>query len=89
MTATESGTEPVAAPVDPNEVRVTINGREVVSKKGELVIAAAQRAGDYIPRFCYHERMSSVAMCRMCLVDIDTGRGPALQPSCLVTVAPG
>ncbi len=89
MTTTDSGTEPVAAPVDPNEVRVTINGREVVSKKGELVIAAAQRAGDYIPRFCYHERMSSVAMCRMCLVDIDTGRGPALQPSCIVTVAPG
>ena len=93
MTHTESGTEPgtekAAAPVDPNEVRITINGREVVSTKGELVIAAAQHAGDYIPRFCYHERMSSVAMCRMCLVDIDTGRGPALQPSCLVTVAPG
>jgi NADH-quinone oxidoreductase subunit G len=93
MTHTESGTEPgteaAAAPVDPNEVRITINGREVVSTKGELVIAAAQHAGDYIPRFCYHERMSSVAMCRMCLVDIDTGRGPALQPSCIVTVAPG
>src|SRR3954451_8106771 len=28
-------------------------------------------------------------MCRMCLVDIDTGRGPALQPSCMVNVAPG
>ncbi|HEX2785459.1 MAG TPA: NADH-quinone oxidoreductase subunit NuoG [Ilumatobacteraceae bacterium] len=89
MTTTESGTEPVATPVVPNEVRVTINGREVVSTKGELVIAAAQRAGDYIPRFCYHERMSSVGMCRMCLVDIDTGRGAALQPSCMVTVAPG
>jgi len=87
--ATESATEQAAPPVDPNEVRITINGREVVSTKGELVIAAAQHAGDYIPRFCYHERMSSVAMCRMCLVDIDTGRGPALQPSCIVTVAPG
>ena len=53
------------------------------------MIAAAQRLGDYIPRFCYHERMSSVGMCRMCLVDVDTGRGPALQPSCMVTVAPG
>ncbi|MEA3186148.1 MAG: NADH-quinone oxidoreductase subunit, partial [Ilumatobacteraceae bacterium] len=89
MTSTENGTEAVTPPPDPNEVRLTINGREVVSTKGELVIAAAQRAGDYIPRFCYHERMSSVAMCRMCLVDIDTGRGPALQPSCMVTVAPG
>ena len=89
MTNTQSGTEPAVASANPNEVRITVNGREVVSTKGELVIAAAQRAGEYIPRFCYHERMSSVAMCRMCLVDIDTGRGPGLQPSCIVTVAPG
>ncbi len=88
MSTTESGTAPVAA-TNPDDVLVTINGREVVAKKGDLVIAAAQRVGDYIPRFCYHERMSSVGMCRMCLVDIDTGRGPALQPSCMVTVAPG
>ena len=87
---TPAAESPVQAPiVDPNEVRVTINGREVVSHKGQLVIAAAQDAGDYIPRFCYHERMSSVGMCRMCLVEIDTGRGPMLQPSCMVTVAPG
>ena len=89
MSTTESGTAPVEAPVNPDEVRLTINGREVVATKGDLVIAAAQHAGDYIPRFCYHERMSSVGMCRMCLVDIDTGRGPGLQPSCMVSVAPG
>ncbi|MFM8311980.1 MAG: NADH-quinone oxidoreductase subunit NuoG [Ilumatobacteraceae bacterium] len=87
MTTTEPND--AAAPVDPNEVRITVNGREVVSTKGELVIAAAQRAGDYIPRFCYHERMKPVGMCRMCLVDIDTGRGPMLQPSCMVPVSPG
>ena len=52
------------------------------------MIAAAQRHDIYIPRFCYHERMNPVGMCRMCLVDIDTGRGPMLQPSCMVTVAP-
>ncbi|HSB87864.1 MAG TPA: NADH-quinone oxidoreductase subunit NuoG [Ilumatobacteraceae bacterium] len=88
MTATEPGTVAEPAP-NPNEVRITINGREVVAEKGDLVIAAAQRVGEYIPRFCYHERMKSVGMCRMCLVDIDTGRGPALQMSCMVTVAPG
>jgi NADH-quinone oxidoreductase subunit G len=88
MTTTDPGTEVDAPPPDPNEVRLTINGRPVVARKGDLVIAAAQDAGDYIPRFCYHERMSSVGMCRMCLVDIDTGRGPGLQASCMVTVAP-
>ncbi|MEP7045976.1 MAG: NADH-quinone oxidoreductase subunit NuoG [Ilumatobacteraceae bacterium] len=88
MTATETGTEATVPPPDPNEVRLTINGRPVVARKGDYVIAAAQNIGEYIPRFCYHERMSSVGMCRMCLVDIDTGRGPGLQVACMVTVVP-
>lgn len=70
-------------------VEITVNGRTVAAKKGEMVIAAADRAGEHIPRFCYHPRMSSVGMCRQCLVEIDTGRGPMLQPSCMVSVAPG
>ena len=73
----------------PNEVSVNIYGAEVRAKAGEMLIAAAARAGVHIPRFCYHERMSSVGMCRMCLVDVDTGRGPMLQPSCMVPVAEG
>jgi len=70
-------------------VEITVNGKTVSAKPGEMVIAAAERAGEFIPRFCYHPRMSSVGMCRQCLVEIDTGRGPMLQPSCMVPVAPG
>jgi NADH-quinone oxidoreductase subunit G len=81
--------EAVAEPEpDPAAVAITVNGRPVVARKGELVIDAAERAGEYIPRFCYHPRMSAVGMCRQCLVEIDTGRGPMLQPSCMATVAP-
>jgi NADH-quinone oxidoreductase subunit G len=65
-------------------VKVTIDGREIEARKGELVIDAAERNGVYIPRFCYHSRMRPVGMCRMCIVEIDTGRGPALQPSCMI-----
>ena len=73
---------------DPDAVAITVNGSPVVARKGELVINAAERAGEYIPRFCYHPRMSAVGMCRQCIVEIDTGRGPMLQPSCMITVAP-
>ncbi|MAT04152.1 MAG: NADH dehydrogenase (quinone) subunit G [Acidimicrobiaceae bacterium] len=73
---------------DPDAVTITVNGRAFAAHQGELVINAAERAGEYIPRFCYHPRMSSVGMCRQCLVEIDTGRGPAIQPSCMITVAP-
>ena len=67
---------------------ITVNGKEIEAEPGELVIDAAERNGIYIPRFCYHPRMKPVGMCRMCLVEIDTGRGPALQPSCMIPVAP-
>ena len=73
----------------PGEVAVTINGAQVQAHPGEMLIAAADRAGVHIPRFCYHERMSAVGMCRMCLVDVDTGRGSMLQPSCMVPVSEG
>jgi NADH-quinone oxidoreductase subunit G len=73
---------------DPNAIQITINGESFTARKGELVIRAADRAGHYVPRFCYHERMSSVGMCRQCMVEIDTGRGPMLQPSCMIQVAP-
>jgi len=78
---------PTEAPVD--GVAVTLNGTEVVARKGELLIEAAERNGVYIPRFCYHERMKPVGMCRMCIVEVDTGRGPTLQPSCMIECTPG
>ena len=65
------------APVETDGVNVVINGTEIVARKGELIIAAAERNGVYIPRFCYHPRMESVGMCRMFIVEVDTGRfGP-------------
>jgi len=70
-------------------VRITLDGTEVDAAEGELVIAAAERHGTFIPRFCWHPRMNPVGMCRMCLVEIDTGRGPALQPSCMIPVSEG
>ena len=65
-------------------VSITVDGKDVLAKPGELLIDACERNGTYIPRFCHHSRMQPVGMCRMCLVEIDTGRGPALQPSCMV-----
>lgn len=85
--AADAPADPEPEP-DPNLVTITLNGRVVPTQKGELLIAAAERHGEYIPRFCYHPRMSSVGMCRQCIVEVDTGRGMQLQPSCMITVAP-
>jgi NADH-quinone oxidoreductase subunit G len=72
-----------------DQVSITLDGRTVTAKPGELLIAAAERAGTYIPRFCYHPRMEPVGMCRMCLVEVDGPRGATLQPACFIAVAEG
>ena len=74
---------------DVSTVSVTVNGVEIQANPDELLIEACERTGTYIPRFCYHPRMNPVGMCRMCLVEVDTGRGPALQPSCMLPVSDG
>jgi NADH-quinone oxidoreductase subunit G len=71
----------------PDVVKVTIDGREVEAPRGELLIKVAQEHGNYIPRFCYHERMKPVGMCRMCLVEVEGLRG--FQISCATPVTDG
>ena len=73
----------------PDTVSITVDGKTVEAKPGEMIIAAAERAGTYIPRFCYHPRMRPVGMCRMCLVQVKGPRGFSLQPACFVPVAEG
>jgi NADH-quinone oxidoreductase subunit G len=89
-TPTEAPTEALAAgsPEDGSHT-FTLDGREVSARKGELLIAAAERAGTYIPRFCYHPRMEPVGMCRMCLVEVDGPRGATLQPACFIEAGEG
>ena len=73
----------------PDAVHVTIDGRPVAARPRELLIEAAERAGVYIPRFCYHPRMEPVGMCRMCLVEVSGPRGFSLQPACYLRVNEG
>jgi len=80
---------PPAPDPDPATVTFTLDGRQVTGRKGEMLIAAAERAGTFIPRFCYHPRMASVGVCRMCLVEVSGPRGATLQPSCFIEVADG
>ena len=71
----------------PDVVTITVDGAEVQVPRGELLIKAAQQHGTYIPRFCWHERMKPVGMCRMCLVQVEGMRG--LQIACATPVVDG
>jgi NADH-quinone oxidoreductase subunit G len=74
---------------DPDAVTLTINGREVAARKGNMVIQAALAADEYVPHFCYHPRMKPVGMCRQCMVEIEGPRGPMMVVSCMTPVADG
>jgi NADH-quinone oxidoreductase subunit G len=77
------------APLAGDPIKITVDGKVIEAKQGEMVIAAAERGGTYIPRFCWHPRMRPVGMCRMCLVEIKGPRGFSLMPACFVPVADG
>jgi NADH-quinone oxidoreductase subunit G len=74
---------------DPNAVMITIDGNEVAARKGEMVITAATRNGDYIPHFCYHPRLEPVGMCRQCFVEVEGPRGAMMVVSCMTPVSDG
>ncbi len=65
-----------------------VNGREVAFEAGMTVLQVAELAGEEIPRFCYHPRLSIAGNCRMCLVEVKPGP-PKPQASCALPAADG
>ena len=68
-------------------LKIEIDGSEFDAHPGEMVIQVADRAGIYIPRFCYHEKLSVAANCRMCLVEV--AKAPKPLPACATPVVDG
>jgi NADH-quinone oxidoreductase subunit G len=70
-----------------DQVTIEIDGKPVKASKGEMLIAVADREDAYIPRFCYHKKLSIAANCRMCLVDVENAPKP--MPACATPVMDG
>ncbi len=71
----------------PDDITITIDGIEVATQPGKMVLEAAIDAGIYLPYLCYHPGMKPYAACRMCVVEVEGQRGyPA---ACTLPVADG
>jgi NADH-quinone oxidoreductase subunit G len=68
-------------------VNIEVDGRPLQARKGQMLIQATDAAGVYVPRFCYHEKLSVAANCRMCLVEVE--KAPKPLPACATPVAEG
>ena len=68
-------------------VEIELDGQKVEVLEGSMVMHAAEKAGTYIPHFCYHKKLSIAANCRMCLVDVE--KAPKPMPACATPVTQG
>ena len=68
-------------------MNIYINDTKFEVNENDTIIQVADRNDIHIPRFCYHKRLSIVASCRMCLVDIENIKYP--QPACSTIVKEG
>ncbi|MDP9891815.1 NADH-quinone oxidoreductase subunit G [Variovorax boronicumulans] len=68
-------------------VEIELDGKKVDVTEGSMIMHAADKAGTYIPHFCYHKKLSIAANCRMCLVDVE--KAPKPMPACATPVTQG
>ena len=68
-------------------VSIEVDGIAMEVPKDSMIIEATDKAGIEIPRFCYHEKLSIAANCRMCLVDVE--KAPKPLPACATPVMDG
>jgi NADH-quinone oxidoreductase subunit G len=68
-------------------ITIEVDGRTLEARKGQMLIEITDSNGIYVPRFCYHKKLTVAANCRMCLVDVE--KAPKPLPACATPVMPG
>jgi len=68
-------------------VNIEVNGLALKARKGQMIMQVTDAADIYIPRFCYHAKLSVAANCRMCLVEVE--KAPKPLPACATPVMEG
>ena len=68
-------------------IEIQLDGQKIEVLEGSTIMHAAEKAGTYIPHFCYHKKLSIAANCRMCLVDVE--KAPKPMPACATPVTQG
>jgi len=72
----------------PNEkITIEVDGQTLTASKGQMLIEVTDANDIYIPRFCYHNKLTIAANCRMCLVEVE--KAPKALPACATPVMEG
>jgi NADH-quinone oxidoreductase subunit G len=68
-------------------INMEVDGVPVKARKGDMIIRVTDANHAYVPRFCYHDKLTIAANCRMCLVEVE--KAPKPMPACATPVADG
>jgi len=66
------------------KIQITVNGKVVEAKRGQMLIEVTDQNKYHVPRFCYHPKLSVAANCRMCMVEVKGAPKPL--PACATPV---
>ena len=69
------------------EITATIDGRQVKAKEGTTILEAARANGIEIPTLCYHQDLTPLGACRLCVVEVEGSR--TLVGSCHTPITEG
>ena len=70
-----------------DKIKIEVDGKTLEARKGQMLIEVTDAHDIYIPRFCYHKKLTVAANCRMCLVQVE--EAPKPLPACATPVMDG
>lgn len=70
-------------------ISIRINGRKRTARKGQTVLEVAREAGIEIPTLCYHEALTPIGSCRLCVVEVTQGGRTRTAASCVTPAEAG
>jgi NADH-quinone oxidoreductase subunit G len=69
------------------KITIEVDGKVLEARPGQMLIEVTDANDIYVPRFCYHNKLSVAANCRMCLVEVE--KAPKPLPACATPVMDG
>ena len=70
-----------------SKITIEVDGKSLEAHKGQMLIEVTDANDIYVPRFCYHNKLTIAANCRMCLVEVE--KAPKALPACATPVMEG
>ncbi len=70
-----------------DHIMIEVDGKQLPARRGQMLIEVTDANDIYVPRFCYHNKLTVAANCRMCLVEVE--KAPKALPACATPVMEG